>query len=444
MGCCALLRCCCSFASGIIIWRRKEDRPALEQSSAHRKDIATMLTCVLPLLSLTAASFVASRQVLAFALIPQRQSWSRQAQSDFTMQQLRRRHREAPPRSFLSSSLQNGEGGDVAKDFDTVANEALQSIIACYRACFAASFSDLLVSIIDDNLWSKLWSTSGVIIWTDWIDLVDSLNVLIFGLGLRRVSKLYFASLQDRERRMSEESVLDLMRTMARIWGSCALSLGLVSLSMASSLHHQGAFALGMSTSYFTGTFLSVLAIANGIIRAECRSTINDALAKGDIDNKSKETQNEGREMGYRAYRNQALCAGGFGIMSMLELVKWLINKDQAGIVGRIFAIPDILTPASITTLLFALNKSFLPAYIAATRKNGNGAKEGNRVDDTVYNQLFAAQKGFYSKVGATLKSAAIFRVLPYIVTPIIPYLVKVAELVLPSPLLEKLKSVVG
>ena len=357
------------------------------------------------------------------------------------MQQLRRRHREAAPRSFPSSSLRDGEGGDVAKDYDRVATEALQSIKQCYRACFAASFSDLLVSIIDDNLWSKWWSTSGDITWTDWIDLVDSLNVLIFGLGLRRVSKLYFASLQDRERRMSEESVLDLMRTMARIWGSCALSLGLVSLSMASSLHHQGAFALGMSTSYFTGIFLFVLAIANGIIRAECRSAINDA---GDIDNKSKETQSEGGEMGYRAYRNQALCAGVFGIMSMLELIKWFINKNQAGIVGRIFAIPDILTPATITTLLFALNKSFLPAYIAATRKNGYGAKAGNGINDTVYNQLFAAQKGFYSKVGETLKSAAIFRVLPYVVTPTIPYLAKVAELLLPSPLFEKLMSVVG
>ena len=359
------------------------------------------------------------------------------------MQQLRRRHREAAPRSFPSSSLRDGEGGDVAKDYDRVATEALQSIKQCYRACFAASFSDVLVSIIDDNLWSKWWSTSGTITLTDWIDLIDSTNVLIFGLGLRRVSKLYFASLQDRERRMSEESVLDLMRTMARIWGSCALSLGLVSLSMASSLHHQGAFAQGLSTPYFTGIFLFVLAIANGIIRADCRSTINDALANEDIDNKSKETQSEGRDKGYRAYRNQALCAGVFGIMSMLELIKWLINTNQAGIVGRIFAIPDILTPATITTLLFALNKSFLPAYIVATRKNGNGSKAGKGIDDTVYNRLFAAQKGFYSKVGATLKSAAIFRVLPYIVTPTIPYLVNVAELVLPSPIFEKLISVV-
>ena len=327
------------------------------------------------------------------------------------MQQLRRRHREPALRSFPSLSLRDGEGGDVAKDYDNVANEALQSIKRCYRACFAASFADLLMSIVDDKLWSKWWSTSGVITWTDWIDLVDSWNVLIFGLGLRRVSKMYFDSLQDRERRMSEESVLDLMRTMARIWGSCALSLGLVSLSMASSLHHQGELALEISTAYCTGIVLSFLFLGNGNIRAGCRSTVNGALAKEDIDNRSKETQNEGREMGYRAYRNQALCAGVFGVLTGIELMKWLINKkDQAGIVGRIFAIPDVLTHATITTLLFALNKSFLPAYIAATRKNGNGAKAGKGMDDTVYNQLFAAQKGFYSKVGATLKSAAIFR----------------------------------
>ena len=94
--------------------------------------------------------------------------------------------------------------------------------------------------------------------------------------------------------------------------------------------------------------------------------------------------------------------------------------------------------------MLFALNKSFLPAFIAATHKNGDGAKAGNATDDKSYNQLFAAQKGFYSKVGASLKSAAIFRVLPYLVTPVIPYLLKGAKLVLPSTLVEKLVGIVG
>lgn len=229
---------------------------------------------------------------------------------------------------------------------------------------------------------------------------------------------------------MSEESVHDLMRTMARIWGTCALTLGLVSLSMASSLHQQ---RIGVGG--FVGATMAILAIGNGIIRSSCRSDMANVLDK----NKSKGAQNDGREMGYRAYRNQGLCAGVFCIMSGIELMKWISNKNQAGIIGRIFAIPDVLTTATITTLLLALNKCFLPAFIAATRENGKGAKEGNVMDDEIYNQLFAAQKGFYSKVGTTLKSAALFRVLPYVAAPILPYLTKVAELIIPSTVLERI-----
>ena len=418
------------------------------------------------LLLSTASVAVSRRQVLAFALIPQRQSWSRQAQSDFTMHQLRRRHRDAgAPRSFLSSPLHDSrkeknehaidrdkvsnearqssrrEKSEQVNDRDKVAEEALQSIKLCFRSCFAASFADLLVSIIDDNLWSKWWGASslasGAITWMDWIDLVDSLNVFIFGLGLRRISTLYFTSLQDRERRMSEESVLDLMSTMAKLWKTCALSLGLVSISMASSLYQQSDTGFGPGLPSFVGIAIGSLAFANGIIRVNCRSNMKKALAKDE----APEVQNEGREMGYRAYRNQALCAGVFGIMTAIELAKWLANKAQAGIVARIFAIPDILTPATITTLLFTLNKRFLSAFIAATRTGKDGATAGNESDEEIYNQLFVAQKGFYSKVGATLKSAAIFRVLPYVVTPMKPYLAKIAQLIVPSTIFEKLGS---
>eukprot|EP00563_Minutocellus_polymorphus_P019099 CAMPEP_0197717450 /NCGR_PEP_ID=MMETSP1434-20131217/1978_1 /TAXON_ID=265543 /ORGANISM="Minutocellus polymorphus, Strain CCMP3303" /LENGTH=382 /DNA_ID=CAMNT_0043301979 /DNA_START=119 /DNA_END=1267 /DNA_ORIENTATION=- len=361
--------------------------------------------------------------------------------------------RDTPPKSFLSPPLkqrvvENNDDDDDDDDActddrleksDKIATEALQSIKFCYRACFAAFLADAFVSIIDDKLWAKWFGGGGGITWTDWVDLLDTLNVLIFGLGLRRVSQLYFATLQDRDRRMSEESVLDLMRTMSKIWRSCALSLGLVSLSMATSLHQQGGVALRIGAGSFVVVVLAVLALGNGIIRHYCSTKIKALTVPGD----NTSSRSEARELGYRAYRNQALCAGVFAIMSAIEFIKWVANKAEAGIVGRVFAIPDFLTPAAITTLLFALNKSFLPAFVVATRAGVGAVREGD-IDDEIYDQLFTAQKDFYTKIGATLESAAIFRVLPYVVTPLLPYLLRVIEAIAPPPMAEKILSTFG
>jgi len=353
-----------------------------------------------------------------------------------------------PPISFQSSPLKQREdtndadasADDRLEKSDKIAAEALHSIKFCYRACFAAFLADAFVSIVDDNLWAKWFGGGGKITWMDWVDVLDTLNVLIFGLSLRRISKFYFASLQDRERRMSEESVLDLMRTMSKVWRRCALSLGLVALSMAATLHQQGVVTLRIGAGSFLVVALAVLGVGNGIIRLRCSTKMKAALAVAG-DNQS--TQNEAQLMGYRAYRNQALCAGVFASMSGINFIKWVANKAEAGIGGRAFAMPDFLEPAVITFLLFALNKSFLTAFIVATREN-RGAARGNTVDDEVYDQLFASQTNFYSKIAATLQSAAIFQVLPYLVSPLMPYLLRTIEAIVPPPMAEKILSTFG
>ena len=393
---------------------------------------------IIPIVPLIAVAFCgAFPYTLAFAL----------PKMPASIMRLRRRDTGTPPISFQSSPLKQREDtGDVdasaderLEKSDKIAAEALHSIKFCYRACFAAFLADAFVSIVDDNLWAKWFGGGGgKITWMDWVDVLDTLNVLIFGLSLRRISKLYLASLQDRERQMSEESVLDLMRTMSKVWRRCGTSLGLVSLSMAASLHQQGVVALRSGSLLVIA--LAVLGVGNWIIRLRCSSKMKAALAAAG-DNKS--SQNEAQLMGYRAYRNQALCAGVFAIMSGIKFIKWVANKAEAGIVGRAFAVPDFLEPAVITFLLFTLNKSFLTAFIVATRGN-RGAVRGNTVDDEVYNQLFTAQKGFYQKIGATLQSAAIFQVLPYLVSPLLPYLLRTIEAIVPPPMAEKILSTLG
>ena len=395
---------------------------------------------IIPIVPLIAVAFCgAFPYTLAFAL----------PKMPVSIMRLRRRDTGTPPISFQSSPLKQREDtGDVdasaderLEKSDKIAAEALHSIKFCYRACFAAFLADAFVSIVDDNLWAKWFGGGGgKITWMDWVDVLDTLNVLIFGLSLRRISKLYYASLQDRERQMSEESVLDLMRTMSKVWRRCGASLGLVSLSMAASLHQQGVVTLGMRGGSFLAIALAVLGVGNGIVRLRCSTKMKAALAVAG-DNKS--TQNEAQLMGYRAYRNQALCAGVFAIMSGIKFIKWVANKAEAGIVGRAFAMPDFLEPAVITFLLFTLNKSFLTAFIVATREK-RGVVRGNTVDDEVYNQLFTAQKGFYQKNGTTLQSAAIFQVLPYLVSPLMPYLLRTIGAIVSPPMAEKILSTFG
>ena len=46
------------------------------------------------------------------------------------------------------------------------------------------------------------------------------------------------------------------------------------------------------------------------------------------------------REAGYSAYVNQAQCAGSFGVMTFLELVKWIasIKVGVGGFIGHLFS----------------------------------------------------------------------------------------------------------
>lgn len=64
-----------------------------------------------------------------------------------------------------------------------------------------------------------------------------------------------------------------------------------------------------------------------------------------------------------------------------------------------------------VAGLLFALNKKFLPDVIAAMQSL-DGADAG--IPDHIYHELFVAQKGFCAKVGAALKDATMFWLLPH------------------------------
>ena len=335
--------------------------------------------------------------------------------------------------NIMSPSLRSrGGGGAVSKlsaadndnindkdKSDKVATEALKSIQYCYKTCFAAFLAHIIVTLIDDDIWSRTFGRAemgmSTLTWVDYVDALDGMNLLIFGLGLMRISRLYWDAMQDRDRQMTDDALLDLFTTMKGIWRVSAISLAAITLSMAASLkeHGLGVKLLGrFAPSTVPGVVFGILVIGNFAVRAYCsREAAREDQIDDDESNRmgSKSKPNTptfelARDMGFRAYRNQALCAGSFAALASLELAKWTLVAADSGIVDSVFSITDFLKPFAITSLLVILNKSFLRAFTAAMRTRG-GAAVGT-VNDEVYNDLFVAQAGFYTKVADTLKSA--------------------------------------
>lgn len=54
-------------------------------------------------------------------------------------------------------------------------------------------------------------------------------------------------------------------------------------------------------------------------------------------------------------------------------------------------------------------------------------------VDEEAYNNLFQAQKGFYSKIGSVVKLTTVLSLLPYAIAVIKPHAMAVVQAVAPS-----------
>jgi hypothetical protein len=169
---------------------------------------------------------------------------------------------------------------------------------------------------------------------------------------------------------------------MALLLRTTSIRLAAVSISMAASLRELGAAKTlfgSLVPSTLLVAVLCIHAVGNVLIRSYCarnaaREDQEDSSKFGPRNAKKKHTSTDelARDMGFRAYRNQALCAGVFAVMACLKLVSWTVKFDFGNIAGsivdRVFAIPELTTPFVIAGLLFALNTKFLPAVITVTR----------------------------------------------------------------------------
>ena len=285
--------------------------------------------------------------------------------------------------------------------------EALLSIRKCYRTCFFASAVDVTITS-----WSKLFGPKSLLHlrWTDYVDIFDSMSLLIFAFGLRRLSKIYERWMQGDEDRMNNESLSSLFSLMCWIWRVVALNFALKSLAGASVLPQMSMKWLGLqhvsSTSLVTAV-ATTLVLGYSIVTSFCAkiATVEDEkddnrISSNQSESKTRPQYKSIRMLGYRAFCGQALCAASFGLNSCMKLSKWLVAADT-GIVGRASSLKEWAEPFAMTALLIGLNKAFLRAAIVRSREE---SRETAEMDKEIFKDLFTAQIKFYTKVAEVIK----------------------------------------
>ena len=286
--------------------------------------------------------------------------------------------------------------------------EALLSIRKCYRTCFFASAVDVTITLIDDKIWSKLFSPKSLfhLRWTDYVDIFDSMSLLIFAFGLRRLSKFYERWMQGE----NNESLSSLFSLMCWIWRVVALNFAFESLADASALPQMSMKWLGLqhvsSTSLVTAV-ATTLVLGYSMINSFCAriATVEDErddnrIGSNQSESKTRPQYKSIRMLGYRAFCGQALCAASFGLNSCTKLSKWLVAADT-GIVGRASSLKEWAEPFAMTALLIGLNKAFLRAAIVRSREE---SRETAEMDKAIFKDLFTAQIKFYTKVAEVIK----------------------------------------
>lgn len=309
---------------------------------------------------------------------------------------------------LLKSAAAATDGGEHEK---SGAVEALAAIRFCVRACFASFFVDAFTALLNSG---ASWHLTQLT-WLQTVDLLDSLNIFNFGLGLWGVSKFYADAI---ESGMTIETVEELCKRMARIWTATAWVIVAVSAAMATKIN-TGMMAAGSSYVWPTGT--AALAILGSIYITK-KSAVDAAQAVQEDDGPTIGPDAErARKMGFLATRNMALCMGSFFLLSTVSIMTWLVQPGE--LLPKAISALDLITPVSISGLLVALNRNFLRAVVKVTRD-----RLGADINDEVYNDLSAAQKGFYNKIGYTLFFASAAKLLPFVIAAI-----KAAGFVVPS-----------
>lgn len=289
------------------------------------------------------------------------------------------------------SSTAKVEDGD--ENEAVTRQEALSAMTKCYQVTFAAAAVDAITRFAPEvkGGWKVMIASRASSGWLDIFDATASMNLVVFGLGLWWVTKLY-----DKVGAPKSEAVVDMsivteimqsyrFMYLATGWSLVGLSMRLASKVFNSSDHIAPflvlAFAIGASFYVNTNLFASEA----------------DAL------NSAKEP-NEAMMNGIEAARNMKFCAISFVVFAALRFAFWfsvIITSDLA-VVIKVIQVNKFIMPLALAKLLNSLDRQFLDATIEVT-------KADKEQDVNVFKGLKATEKSFYSKVAKVLRSVSVY-----------------------------------
>ena len=313
--------------------------------------------------------------------------------------------------SISSNNNQDGE--------DNLEVKAQNAIQYCSKICIISFLVDISIQF------SKLHNLNSLST-VDYVNLFDKFSLLIFGSGLYRISKLYNANL---DKKFTHEMLIKAFRTKSIIYGIITADITLVSLSLAVTLpSYSSDMFRELFFKHITSRHISFLLgfiISGGVlIQNNCRISADREIESyrrehgininkhSHSDTETRLSRQRVRQVGFRAYRNMALCSGSFFLSSIIKFIKWLIsfdyhNNEKSMIVNQIFGVSTFLTPFIMSILMYKLTVSWVKAAISEVfHDTSSDNTVVDRRSSGVYNDLFLAQYDLYHEASHNLTKA--------------------------------------
>ena len=223
--------------------------------------------------------------------------------------------------------------------------------------------------------------------------------------------------------------LIKAFRLKSFIYGLIAFDITLVSLSLAvtlpsyssSDIFHDLFFK--HTTSQHVSFLLGFIISGGILIQNDCRISADREIESyrrehGINNSRHSQPDTETRlsrqrvgQVGFRAYRNMALCSGLFFLSSIVKFIKWFISYDyhnnntKSMIANQIFGVSSFLTPFIMSILMYKLTISWVKAAISEVFHDSDSDTVDRR-SSGVYNDLFLAQYDLYHEAGHNITKA--------------------------------------
>ena len=319
-------------------------------------------------------------------------------------------------REWIRTKLSLVSSNNSQDDKGNIEVKAQNAIQYCSKICIISFLVDISIQF------SKLCTLASLTT-VDYVNLFDKFSLLIFGSGLYRISKLYNANL---DKKFTHEMLIKAFRTKSIIYGIITADITLVSLSLAVTLPSYSSdmfrdLFFKHITSQHVSFLLGFIICGGMLIQNQCRISADreiDAYRKEhginkliQPDTETRLSRQRVRQVGFRAYRNMALCSGSFFLSSIVKFIKWLISFDyhnigKSMILNQIFGVSSFLTPFIMSILMYKLTVCWVKAAISEVLSDSDSETVADRRSSGVYNDLFLAQYDLYHEAGHNITKA--------------------------------------